>query len=346
MLFGKKKKEEKAKAAAKERERIIAEKASVLNEIKKLEEEKRKLEEQRKPKEPFALPDMEAADLENYAIKLKIEGRKEDAFACIKKAAELGSCRAQYTCGEDSLEKGNFEKAAFWFKKAAEKGHLSAITDLSKMILAGTADMTADFFGLLEEKAKYDNSASCYYLGQMYYYGKGTEKDYPKAYYFIEKSSLLEYYGADTSFLAKAKNQYMFANGTDSIYGFYKKVSHLFAAETGRAFYKEKAVEYMKLSLKGIQSFDADTEIDLGEELYTDAAEADHEGRHEEAFELFRKSANFGYVPAMLACALCCFDGKGTPKNLEAAKLFAISGAKSGDLTCRIFLKKQFDTEI
>ena len=334
LFFGNKSKKEEQK---KELQKIRKEKAKVL-------EEQKKLTETKKTKEPFAVPEMEASDLENYAIKLKIGGRTEDAFACTVKAAELGSCRSQYACGEASLEKGDFEKAAFWFEKAAEQGHFGAVFDLSKMILAGDAKMTDKFFAVLEEKAKYDNPQSCHYLGLMYYYGKGTEKDYPKAYFLIEKAKLFGYSDEETdNFLVMAKNQYMFKNGADSIYGFYGKLKKLYEKETGRAFYKEKAAEYMKKSFKPIK---ADITFEPGEEVYINGIEAKNEGRFEEAFELYRKAAGMGYAPAMTACAYCCIDGEGVPKNLEAARYFAIAGAKLGDIDCKLILKNYFNETV
>ena len=342
MLFGKKKRDKKTEAEKKEKEKILLEKAAIEEEIKRLKEEKKRLEEE-KEEEPFVVPEMDADELENHAIMLRIKGKTKEAFACNYKAAEMGSCCSQYFCGEKFGENGDFEKAAFWFEKAAENGHLSAIYDLSKLILSGKAKMNGRFFALLKEKAKYDDPGSCYYFGMMHYYGKGTEKDFPKAYYFIEKSSLLEYSGADTSLLEEAKNQYVFENGADSIYGFYRKVSEMFASETGRAFYKEKADEYREKAFKPIE---ITVTFEPGQEIYIDGTFASDEGRFEEAFELYRKAAGLGYSPAMASCAFCYIDGKGVLQNMEAAKLFALAGAKSGDLTCKLILKNYFNETV
>ena len=117
MLFGRKKKEKEAEISARKKAELLAEKAALREEIRKLEEERKKLLETQKPKEPFVVPEMEAADLENYAIKLKIEGRTEEAFACIEKAAEKGSCNSQYKCGEKRLKSEISGKRLFGSKK-------------------------------------------------------------------------------------------------------------------------------------------------------------------------------------------------------------------------------------
>lgn len=349
MLFGRKKKKNEAEILAEKKAKLLAEKTMLLEEMKKFEEERKALEEAGKPKEPFVVPEMEAADLENYAIKLKIEGRTEDAFACKVKAAEKGSCRSQYECGEKALENGDIEKAAFWFKKAAEQNHFGAIADLSKLILEGKAKMTESFFAVISEKAKYDDSLCCYYLGFMHYFGKGAEKDLPKAYYLIEKAELLDFkkralepYPID-DYLEKIKKDYAFENGADSIYKFYKKVSDMYAAETGSIPYKEKAIEYMKKSFKPVK---VSIEFEPGEEVYIDGIEAANEGRYEEAFELYRKAVDLGYIKALAQCAYCCIDGKGVPKNLEAARLFALAGAKRGDVDCRMILYYVFNESV
>ena len=349
MLFGRKKKEKETELIAKKKEKLLAEKAMLLEEMKKLEEERKKLEEAQKPKEPFVVPEMEASDLENYAIKLKIEGRTEEAFACIQKAAEKGSCSSQYKCGEKALENGDFEKAAFWFEKASKQNHFGAIADLAKLIIEGKAKITESFFAVITEKAKYDDSIGCYYLGFMHCFGKGAEKDLPKAYYLIEKAKLLDFqkrtaepYSIDDH-LEKIKSDYIFENGPDSIYKFYKKISDMYASETGRAFYKEKAVEYMKKSFKPVK---VNIEFEPGEEVYIDGIKAANEGRYEEAFELYRKAVDLGYTKALATCAYCCIDGKGVPKNLEAARLFALAGAKRGDVDCKIILYNVFHESV
>ena len=349
MLFGRKKKEKEAEISARKKAELLAEKAALQEEIRKLEEERKKLLETQKPKEPFVVPEMEAADLENYAIKLKIEGRTEEAFACVQKAAERGSCSSQYKCGEKALENGDFEKAVFWFQKAAKQDHFGAIVDFSKLIIEGKAKMTESFFAVISEKAKYDDAIGCYYLGFMHYFGKGTEKDLPKAYYLIEKSKLLDFqkraaepYSIDDH-LEKIKSDYISENGPDSIYKFYKKISDMYASETGSISYKEKAVEYMKKSFKPVK---VNIEFEPGEEVYIDGIEAANEGRYEEAFKLYRKAVDLGYTKALAKIAYCCINGEGVPKNLEAARLFAIAGAKHGDVDCKIILYHVFNESV
>ena len=97
---------------------------------------------------------------------------KEKAFYWYKKAAKKGHVEAQYMLGYMySLGKGvpkDLEKAFYWYKKAAENGHAKAQYRL---------------------RADRGDAKAQYSLGKEYYDGKGVSQSSKKALYWLEKAA-------------------------------------------------------------------------------------------------------------------------------------------------------------
>ncbi len=138
------------------------------------------------------------------------------------RAAELGNVDAQYEIGK-FYESGlgveeNIEEAKKWLEKAADKGHPGAIyslqymtdPDFSKKYKARTEEENAKIRDDLihahelyyidhnyeeaikwyEKAAEKNNTDAQYYIGKMYYEGKGVPADYGKAFEWCEKSAM------------------------------------------------------------------------------------------------------------------------------------------------------------
>ncbi len=298
MLFGKKKRDKKEELKA-EIERIRAEKAALEEELRKLSEK------EKKAKEPFVVPEMDAAELENYAITLKIEGRTEDAFACILKAAEKGSCRSQYTCGEKAFESGNFEKAAFWFENAAKNGHISAAFELGKIYLfeESKKDVLKAYFwfetaelmgcqisGLQEYLKKANDEGLGYELSEF------AEFDYKVGKMFFEE-------GIAPGSVQVAKNRLYSA----------KILGHQKAAELYESVERklEKNDPYAIVGTK----YKGET---AGEQAANMAREYFLKREFSEAFNLYRFAAGY-LLEAKYMCAMMLIEGKGTPKDPDGA---------------------------
>lgn len=305
MLFGRKKKEKEAEISARKKAELLAEKAALQEEIRKLEEERRKLEEAQKQKEPFVVPEIEAADLENYAIKLKIEGRTEETFACIEKAAKKGACSSQYKCGEKALENGDFEKAAFWFQKAAEQKHVSGAFELGKIYLfeESKKDNVKAYFWLetaelmdcrYSELQEYIEKANEEGLG--YELSEFAEFDYEVGKMFFEEGIA---YGS----IQVAKKRLSNAKSLG-----HKKAAELYES-VERKLEKNDPYSIVTKKYKGNNA---------GEQAANAAREYFMKRQFKEAFELYRFAAD--YIPeAKYMCAMMLIEGKGIPKDTDGA---------------------------
>jgi TPR repeat protein len=113
-----------------------------------------------------------------------------------KKAAQCGDAKGMFYAGilymEGFLIEQNYEKAMFWFEKAALKKYEDAIYMLGKIYRDGKCGVKKDLKKAIEmfEKAAQEGSrAAVTCLGKAYLYGDGVEKDYMKAVnYFLENS--------------------------------------------------------------------------------------------------------------------------------------------------------------
>ncbi len=209
------------------------------------------VEEAKEAKE-FDIPPYDEDELFEYSEKLYREGKIRESFLCCKKAAHMDCKRAGYELGRkfysgDGTEK-DLEQAAFWFLWSAKRNNISALIELSEMIIKGEAKIYDSFIRVLEKGAKEDIPSACYYLGLMYYYGKGVRKDYIKAYFYVEKSKLRGYMNKNIeSYLEKARAEYERVNGEDYMRHFYKMLSEMYKEEPGEKAYS-KAMEYLKKS--------------------------------------------------------------------------------------------------
>lgn len=96
--------------------------------------------------------------------------------------------------------KKNYKEAAFWYEKAAETGEQEGIYNLSCMYYAGQGvkrnyDKSFELLMQSDESQYYTQQA----LGEHYYYGRGVEKDVPRAItHFKNYLNLIENEDAET----------------------------------------------------------------------------------------------------------------------------------------------------
>ena len=123
-----------------------------------------------------------------------VEQDYEKAVYWFTKAAEEGLVEAQNNLGLLYYGEGgwqDYEKAVYWLTKAAEQGHASAQNNLGFHYRNGYG-VKKDEVKAVEwytKAAKQDRASAQYNLGYCYYHGYGVEKDYEKAVYWYKKAA-------------------------------------------------------------------------------------------------------------------------------------------------------------
>jgi uncharacterized protein len=113
------------------------------------------------------------------------------AFAPLKEKAEQGHPQAQYAVGwMYQLGKGvamDKQAAIGWYKKAADKGHLSSQNNLCAAYLEQKA--FADALPWCEKAAGQQHPRAQFLLAMMHYNGQGTAKDAARSAGWLTKSA-------------------------------------------------------------------------------------------------------------------------------------------------------------
>lgn len=144
-----------------------------------------------------------------YANGKGIWGDYGIAFYWYLKAAQQGHPGAQYSCGVlyqngCGVEKDE-EKALDWYQKAAAQGHEKAkekVEEIQNTWNEGTLKIAASLLSEFREDgivdgtfaaasilAKTGYAGAQYLCGMMCYRGEGTEKNIPKARYWLQKAA-------------------------------------------------------------------------------------------------------------------------------------------------------------
>lgn len=178
----------------------------------------------------------------------KDEEKARQIFASIidelKSFAESGDCIAQkllgniYLCGH--VGRQDYEKAVYWYEKAANQGDVDSQCRLSYMYYLGEGvqeDFTkAAYWG---QKAAEQGDVSAQFLfGYICYCGDGVEKDLNRAFYWYEKASKQ---GDSSSKLFLAL---MFYKG-ESVEQDYNKAFELFNEATRQEYCPKDAYFYL-----------------------------------------------------------------------------------------------------
>jgi len=122
-----------------------------------------------------------------------IDRDHKKAFYWTKKAAEAGYSEGMVALGwhyhNGAGTEKNYELAGRWYMKSLEKSeNAAAYFSLGQIAYdENRFDVAAKFFVIAMEK--FNHSKSCYYLGRMYFAGKGVKKDLLRAQELLKKAS-------------------------------------------------------------------------------------------------------------------------------------------------------------
>lgn len=199
-------------------------------------------------------------------------------------------------------------------------------------------------FEHFSEYAKMGNATAQYYLGEMYYYGKGVFQDYAKAVEWYRKSA--EQGNADAQ--CSLGYMYTFSKGVSSDY---TKAVEWFrkSAEQGNAIgqnwlgdaYRDgrgvsqdyaKAVEWYR---KAAEQGYVYAQYYLGI-MYRDGSGVSQD--YAKAVEWYRKSAEQGYTDAQYQLGYMYHNGIGVSKDHTKAAEWYSKAAKGGDVRARNIL--------
>jgi len=107
----------------------------------------------------------------------------ENQFQSILENAENGDVEAQVKAGMMYQRNSDYEKAVYWYEKAASKGNPEAQCKLGGMFDDGIGveeNITKAYY-LYRSAASKGNEDAIFQLGNMYYEGRGTPVDYDEA---------------------------------------------------------------------------------------------------------------------------------------------------------------------
>lgn len=177
--------------------------------------------------------------------------------------------------------------------------------------LAGAAKLTHDVkesinLNELEEKANLNDEASQRKLGSMYYYGKGVDKDYTKAFQWYEKSALQ----------GNSDSQNMLGIMYRFGFGIEKDIN--------------KSIEYYTKAIEQENHFAMNN---LGH-LYLFGDEK-VDKNYKKAFDLYIKAEQLGNTSAMHALGIIYENGYGVDKNSKIALNWYEKAYQKGHVTSK-----------
>ena len=137
------------------------------------------------------------SDEQADSLSEKVKSGDRQALARLKSGAATGDPVAQYEIGNlyeiGSGVPKNYEKAYFWYQKAAEQHYTRADISLAKMYYSGKKGVQKDDskgFELLLSAAKLGNATAQEFVGALYLKGTlGAPKDYSQAFAWISKAA-------------------------------------------------------------------------------------------------------------------------------------------------------------
>lgn len=219
----------------------------------------------------------------------------------------------------DGVER-DMEKAAFWWAKAAENGHVQAQYSLGSYYMK-EAGKIPDAVRYLSMAAENGDALAAYQLGKLYQAGTDIEKSQAQATYYFKK-------GADNGL---ADSQLAYANcliadkNPAEAFNYSKKAAaqgnvkaeYQTAQMLAKGFGTEKDTKaalafYEKSASKGYTP----ALCALGVTLM-DTAETEQD--REKAFSYFAKAAEQEDARALYYMGICQYKGNGTVKNSDAA---------------------------
>lgn len=128
-----------------------------------------------------------------YLDGVGIPVEKAKGLTYMKKSADLGYVDAEYEYGLSLYNEKNFDQSFSYLIKASEANNILAMPYAGLMLVYGVGvdeDQTKGL-NLLQKAANKDNPLANRFLGDIYYDGSKTVKDYEKAFGYYKKGSKL-----------------------------------------------------------------------------------------------------------------------------------------------------------
>lgn len=220
-----------------------------------------------------------------YGTAKGVEQNLPLALRYASKAADQGDAKAMTLVGDLLMLDHQEEQAYAWYTRAAEAGHLDAMT---KLAFACAEKEPRRAYELALEPAKQGDAKACYLLGALFYTGRGVEANLAEAVAWTRRA----------------------AEAGDAVSQFNLGVSY--RDGKGVKSNADEAVRWFSLSAK---QGNAEAQYNLADMLLTGPKKYRHPVR---ALELLRQAASQGHTNALYAMAQMLCDGEGVPK--DAAK--------------------------
>ena len=279
------------------------------------------------------------------AITPSLPQAKEEAeqFNALKKRAEQGNARAQFSLGLcyywGSGVAQDYAEAAKWYRKAAAQGNADAQYHLGVCYTEGQG-VEKDYAEAVKwyRKAAEQGSPSAQYnLGVCYTEGQGAEKDYTEAVKWWRKAAEQEdaqaqcnlavcyYLGQGmTKDCAEAVKWFRKAAEQGNAFG---QMSLAFCYEEGNGVAKDPA-EAATWCRKAAEQGSPMAQYNLGV-CYAEGQGLDKD--FAQAVKWYRRAADQGNAYAQISLALCYEDGVGVAKDdIEAYKWFNLAASQGG----------------
>jgi len=240
------------------------------------------------------------------------EEHEEDKLQELRRNAEQGDVNAQTDLAYFYLD-GQFVDqddalAYYWFKKAADGGHLLASYRVGDMLRQGQGvqkDLQAAFqyFKFGSDK---DYSLSQYNLGWAYEKGEGIAPDLDMAFYWYQKSAQQENCAANMA-LARLYN---------------------FGSP-------RNPEQYARYTIKAAEMGDPDMQVNAGNcYMYGDGVKQNYE----EAATWYLAASQQDYAPGKRQLGYCYLDGNGVPQDDREAYRWMHEAATAGDAEAQAYL--------
>lgn len=241
-------------------------------------------------------------------------------------AAEGGHVDSQFTLGLNSLNKSEAEKAAAWFKKAADQGHIGATYYYGYLLLngMGIAQNKTKAIQYLHKAAKKGFPTADYQLGIAYKDGNGVDKDIKKAFDYFKKAA---YHGnADAKW--HLGNMYLKGEGTSVDYYFATQ----WLAEVAMTTHKKQFNDLLKEDNEGTYS-----QYLMGlRKYYVDKDYAS-------ALDYFKKVEKAKNVEGTTMLGVCYANKEYTKRNLKKAIKLLNSISENSPAAC-YYLSAMYET--
>lgn len=258
----------------------------------------------------------------------------------------------------------NSQRAEYWFRKAAERGHPSAQNQLGFLLL-GKPGKHTEAIQLLKESAQQEHPSGLNNLGHAYREGLGTTRDYKKAFECFLRAYELDHTNASVNLnlgfsydrglgvaqdKKKAKEHYRIASNRGNsrasallgkIYEDqegYVSALQLYKQAAPHSHWAKNRLAHLISEGKGTKKNEEEAL-----RLYTKTAEADNptgmffvgnncrdRGQYSKATEWYKKAAMKDHAPSSVLFGDCLMQGIGIKKDVPRALSYYKTTAESG----------------